>query len=205
MATDGSKYHHGNLKRVLLDQALALIEEKGSYDFTMRELARRTEVTHGAPYRHFSDKNALLAAIAEDGYTLLQKALLKRRKQEGTDPVRHLRTLAQEVVKFAIKRPFHYQLMFGNLLKDADEKHPALKEAAGGVFELLAGIIAACQKQGSARTDFSPIELAIGAWSLAHGLSSLTLAGHFTQKTSAAIKISDQLADMLFQGIMIEE
>ena len=127
MASDGSKYHHGNLKRVLLDQALALIEEKGSYDFTMRELARRAEVTHGAPYRHFADKSTLLA-----------------------------------------------------------------------------GILAACQKQGSARTDFTAIELAIGAWSLAHGLSSLTLAGHLAKKPDAAIKISDQLADMLFQGILIQ-
>jgi len=202
MASDGSTYHHGNLKRVLLDTALKMIQERGDFHFTMRELARRAEVTHNAPYRHFADKNTLLAALAEEGFTVLGKALVRRRKKEGSDPVRHLRTLAQEVVKFAIKKPFHYQLMFGNVLRGNADKHPPLKKASEEVFLILAGVLQACQDEGSARTDFTASELAVGAWSMAHGLSSLALSGHLAKKQNAAIRLSDQLADMLFEGII---
>tara|TARA_Y100001934_G_scaffold245288_1_gene303392 strand:- start:72 stop:689 length:618 start_codon:yes stop_codon:yes gene_type:complete len=205
MESGSSKYHHGNLKQVLLKEALSLIEERGSYEFTMRELARRAQVTHGAPYRHFADKNTLLAAIAEEGFTVLHTRLLTRQKKEGTDAIRHLRTLAEEVVEFAVERPFHYQLMFGNFWQDSKHKYPALQEAAVGVFKILVGILDACQNQGSVRKDYSAIELAVGSWSLAHGLSSLTIAGQLARDSKMAVKTSNQLADMLLEGILLRD
>src|SRR2546430_17247542 len=61
-------YHHGNLREALIDAALALVEERGSPEFTLREVARRVGVTHAAPQRHFEDRAALVAAVAEEGF-----------------------------------------------------------------------------------------------------------------------------------------
>ena len=75
MSNTSTTYHHGNLRRELMDSALKLIEEKNDFNFTMRELARKAQVTHNAPYRHFADKTELLASLAEEGFVCMQTRL----------------------------------------------------------------------------------------------------------------------------------
>src|SRR5207237_1840006 len=66
------RYHHGNLREALVEAALALVEERGNPEFTLREVARRVGVTHAAPQRHFEDRAALAAAVAEEGFPALR-------------------------------------------------------------------------------------------------------------------------------------
>src|SRR4051812_17953974 len=102
---DETSYHHGNLRRVLLDAALALVDEEGRLDFTMRELARRAEVTHNAPYRHFTSRDELVAALAEEGFRALRERSLRESAAYDADPRARVRALGASYVTFAVERP----------------------------------------------------------------------------------------------------
>src|SRR4051812_30399531 len=112
MARHESSYHHGNLRRALLDAALELISERDGVDFTMRELARHAKVTHNAPYRHFDGKDALLAALAVEGFSTLRERLAGK-AANAADPRTRVRDLGESYVMFAVEHPHHFRLMFG--------------------------------------------------------------------------------------------
>jgi AcrR family transcriptional regulator len=80
-------YHHGNLKKVIVDTALGMLAENNGWHFTMREVARRAEVSHAAPYKHFPDKSSLLAELALIGFDLLRANLKMALKSAGMQPV----------------------------------------------------------------------------------------------------------------------
>ncbi len=203
MPGPSTSYHHGNLRRVLLDNALELIVERGNYSFTMRELARKANVTHNAPYRHFADKNELLAALAEEGFEQMSQALVDECGSDcGLDPATWLKCLGQGVVRFALRNPFQYRLMFGDALADARTDYPGLMKASEVTFLLLVRSIQECKQAGLLREGLSVNEVAIGAWSLVHGLSSLLLAGHLRQKNETTTHLLEQLSHMLFEGIL---
>src|SRR5277367_2635426 len=101
-------YHHANLKQSLLDAAVDLLAEVGSQGFTLREVARRAGVSHNAPYRHFKDKDDLVAAEGFDRLT----ASLNETMAEGSSAVERLRLAGRGYVEFALRRPQHLQAMF---------------------------------------------------------------------------------------------
>src|SRR5271165_218770 len=109
-------YHHGNLKSVLLDAAVALIAEVGPAAFTLREVARRAGISHNAPYRHFREKDELLAAVATEGFERLAEAL--ENPESGTrarnpGPALHrLHSAGRAYVQFALHSPEHLLVMF---------------------------------------------------------------------------------------------
>src|SRR5690606_17147113 len=98
-------YHHGNLPAALVDAALEVLESEGIEALTLRELARRVGVTHAAPYRHFKDKAALLAALAAEGFARLSRAV-EARRGEG------IAGAAEAYLRFAADHPAHFRLMF---------------------------------------------------------------------------------------------
>jgi AcrR family transcriptional regulator len=102
-------YHHGNLKQELLNTALTLISESGPQGFTLREVARRAGVSHNAPYRHFRDKDDLLAAVAAEGFARLTSAM-KRSAARGKTPLERLRLCGRGYIQFAL--PQHFLVMF---------------------------------------------------------------------------------------------
>jgi len=171
---DKSTYHHGDLRRALLDASLALIAEEGSGALTLREVARRAGVTHAAPYRHFADKEALLAAVAEEGF----RAMTSRMREElarGPTPLDRLGACGVAYVLFAVEHAAHFRVMFGPHFtrpltppgEDAD------------AFGLLVGAIAEAQRAGEVR-DGAPEELALACWSMVHGLASLLVDRQLT-------------------------
>src|ERR1700686_452365 len=104
-------YHHGNLREALLQGAVRVIAESGPAAFTLREVARRTGVSHNAPYRHFRDKDALLAAVATEGFRKLTQAM----RAAGAQPANALDKLKQSglaYVHFAVRNPEHFTVMF---------------------------------------------------------------------------------------------
>lgn len=166
-------YHHGDLRNALITAGVAMLAEEGVEALSLRALARRAGVSHNAPYQHFADKDALLAAIAEQGFGLLVEAIDD--SQAGADPgtIRdRLVAVGQGYLRFAIEHPHHFRLMFG---PRAHAGYPSLSSAARAAFDRLAQIVAEGQRQGTLRGD-DPREAAMVIWLAVHGLSALLIA-----------------------------
>jgi AcrR family transcriptional regulator len=199
---DETRYHHGNLRRALLDAALALLAEDGGLDFTMRELARRASVTHNAPYRHFVDKDDLLAALAEEGFALLRERSLRDSASASADPRARVRALGTSYVSFAVERPHQFRLMFGAPMATARASYPELARAAEASFALLGDAIEACRAQGLLRSDMSTRSASLVAWSLVHGLASLLVANQIPGGEARVPKLARELSAVFFEGAL---
>ena len=164
-------YHHGDLRRALLDTAAGLLERSGPAALTLREIARTAGVSHAAAYRHFTDKEALLAVLAEGGFReLLQESRTAMAASRG-GPLGRLEACGRAYVAFGVRRPHLLQLMFGAAIPEWSV-HPGLVTASGELAAQLAGIVAEGQAQGAIRAG--PVgDLALTAWSLVHGLAVL--------------------------------
>jgi AcrR family transcriptional regulator len=189
-------YHHGNLRRALLDTALALFNERGSFDFTLRELARAAEVTHGAPYRHFTSKADLLAAIRDEGAELLLTSAKAALAQAGDDPRRQVSRLGEAYIRFAIDHPQHFRLLLesSTLVVDGAPR-------GGATFRLLERAFEAGREKGVIRDDLSARALAVGAWALVHGLATLLVDGHLPKSERALKRHITTMATMFFDGV----
>src|SRR5262245_1682880 len=106
MSTSAS-YHHGDLRQAVLQTAGEIIEKEGLEALSLREVARRAGVSHSAPYRHFPDRERLLAALVEEGFSMLAEALEKRPRRE----------MGEAYVEFALAHPERFRLMFGGRVK----------------------------------------------------------------------------------------
>jgi AcrR family transcriptional regulator len=176
-ADDRAKYHHGDLRRSLVEAALALVAEKQGWDFSLREVARRAGVSHNAPYNHFADKRDLLAAVAQAGFESLHERL--RAVADGP-PDTALVAIGAAYVRFGTENPAHYRLMFGPALVD-DGPPTALLKVANASKSVLAEVIARGAGEGifAARADDGAALnlLVLSAWSIVHGLTLLLADG----------------------------
>jgi AcrR family transcriptional regulator len=168
-------YHHGDLPRALLRAALRLVETEGAEALTLRGAARLAGVSQTAPYRHFADKQALLAAVAEEGFRTMTEAMRRASVSHEADPLGRFRALGLAYVEFATKHQAHFRVMFGRAAADRSA-YPSLRAAAAETFGLLVDAIKDCQRAGLVRPG-DPEELALAAWSGTHGLSSLAVDG----------------------------
>ncbi len=181
--TARTDYHHGNLRRALLDAALALFAERGHFDFTMRELARAAGVTHNAPYRHFEGRGALLDALAEEGFVLLREQTLSTAaSSRDDDPRVRVARLGEGYVRFAAEHPQHFRLMF---LRPLPGAAPDLARAARASFAPLEEAIEAARSQGVLRAGLRKQDVALAAWSLVHGFASLVVGGQLASSKRA--------------------
>jgi AcrR family transcriptional regulator len=161
---DSDRYHHGDLRRALVEAALELLLEGGTEALGMRELARRVGVSAAAPYRHFRDKQALIQAVAAAGFALFLEAI--EAAKAGIPPEDQLGAMAEAYVHFALRYPRLYKLMFSSELGKFEDKD--LRRAADAAYESLA--VTAAKEDPDA-----PGEAAISAWAFVHGLSMLLL------------------------------
>ncbi|AKJ04384.1 TetR family transcriptional regulator [Archangium gephyra] len=209
MATRGTRkktaekphYHHGDLRRALLDASLALISEEGFGALSLREVARRAGVTHAAPYRHFEHKEALLVAVAEEGFRVM-KARMQERMARETSPEGRLVECGVAYVLFAMEHPAHFRVMFGPHFTQP----PKLGPPGGDLdsFGLLVDSITQGQRAGVFH-EGEPLSLALTCWSLVHGLSSLLvdrkleMAGVIT--VAQAEKLALEQTRLLLRGL----
>lgn len=197
--TAKSTYHHGDLRQSLIDAAIALINEEGISDLSLRQVARRVGVSHNAPYRHFADKEALLAAVAEQGFQSLQSAMEAAKQAIPADASQALEAIGIAYVNFALAHPVHYRLMFGDYRSDLS-KYSTLAAAAHQSFMVLVTTIVEGQNAGIFRTADS-VDMARVAWSLVHGQSMLLLNHRLQIKDkyfAAFLRFSSQ---MLMEGL----
>lgn len=164
-------YHHGNLRNALIRASLALIRQEGPHGFTLREVARRAGVSHTAPYRHFRDKDDLLAAIVEEGFKRLA-ASMRAAATKVREPFRRLQSAGIAYVEFALDQPEHFVVMFSAVLDK--ELHPSAKAAAESAFQELLGLVAECRIAA-----LDPLTAARIAWSHVHGIAELAVRRQF--------------------------
>jgi len=170
-------YHHGDLRHDLIDAAITLINEKGISDLSLRQLARHVGVSHNAPYRHFETKQALLMAVAEEGFASLRETLETAKASCSNNAREQLCAIGIAYVQFALTHPAHYRVMFGNYRNDSCES-ASLAEVAEQSFLVLVNIIQEGQETGIFR-ESNTLNLARTAWSLVHGQAMLTLDHRF--------------------------
>jgi AcrR family transcriptional regulator len=172
------RYHHGKLPKALVAAAVRLVESGGVGALTLRGAARKAGVSQAAPYRHFADKQALLAAVAEEGFRSMTEAMRRASAPHEGDPLGRFHALGRAYVEFALAHPAHYRIMFGQASVDRSA-YPLLKAAAEETFGLLVAAIRDCQRAGVVRAGDAD-ELALAAWSASHGLSSLAVDGRLS-------------------------
>ena len=176
-------YHHGNLREALLQGAVHVIAHLGPAAFTLREVARRAGVSHNAPYRHFRDKDALLAAVAAQGFRELTRAM----REAGERQLKALDKLKQSglsYVAFAIRRPEHFTVMFDAPVRSS--KDPEYVQASQEAFHTLVTCIKNCQEAGQLPAG-NTLERALYAWSLVHGIAKLAVVGRLPFRSKAAM------------------
>jgi AcrR family transcriptional regulator len=171
-------YHHGNLRRALLDEALVTIRDKGIEGLTLREIGARLGVSRTALYRHFADKHALLAAVATEGFRLLRQQLVAAWKH-GDGQAAASKAMGVAYIRFAVENPSHYRVMFSRFV-DPEPKEPQLAAEAGGAFQALVDAIAALQHEKHARSD-DAVLVARFVWSVVHGVAMLAIDGQIPE------------------------
>lgn len=182
-ASDGSArrtrrartYHHGDLRNALIQTALAMMPDTGVQALSLREVARRAGVSHSAAYRHFADKEALLARIATEGFEQLTAMMRAAGAAHARDPMRRLRAIGLAYVEFGRRHAQHLQIMFGSQI-GAFESHPELARAASEAFEELARTVRCGEHSGAMRTG-DERAATLAAWALVHGFAMLLAGG----------------------------
>jgi AcrR family transcriptional regulator len=195
------RYHHGDLRRALLDAALVLCEREGPEALTLRAVARMAGVSPNAPYNHFADKAALLAAVNEEGLDALAAELGAARDGSG-DAVGRLQAVGIAYVRFAVAHPLRFRLFSAAAIGDK-AAHPGLGAAYARTFGVLLDALRACQATEAVH-DGDLRELALTAWSTVHGLATLLVEDQLRVTGFAAGEAdvaAAQVVRTLFRGL----
>lgn len=172
-------YHHGNLRRALLDEALATIRAEGVDGLTLREIGARVGVSRSALYRHFADKGALLTAVATEGFRTLRQQLVSAWDSGGHgDAAFHAMGVAY--IRFAVANSFQYRVMFGGSIDPQTQQDPELTAEAEGAFQALVDALAALQQDAVMRRD-DTVQMARYVWALVHGLAMFGIDGQLRE------------------------
>jgi AcrR family transcriptional regulator len=175
------RYHHGDLRRALLQAAVGTIRRHGVDGLTLRGVGGALGVSRTALYRHFTDKAALLAAVAAEGFRMLRTKLSDAGDRGGGE-LRGFEAMGEAYVQFAVAHPSHYRVMFGADVSGVE--HPELTEEGTAAFQVLVEAITALQAQELARRD-EPRQMALFVWAAVHGVAMLAIDGRLGPEPSA--------------------
>ena len=177
-------YQHGDLRPALIQAGLKLLSEGGVPALSLRAAAKLAGVSNAAPYRHFPDKNALIAAIAEQGFRMLTAHMRREMEAAGPDFFARLRASAWAYVSFARAHPGYFRTMFGGVVhEDCATLGPALDAAGQETYGVLREQVAEGIRRGRLRKA-DPDDLSLVAWSTVHGLSQLFIDGQLTDRAA---------------------
>ncbi len=200
MSRSPVSYHHGNLREALLNSADQLLREKGPEGISLRAVARQAGVSQTAPYRHFSDKDELLAGVAEIGFTRMHENMWKLGNQ-FEDFGDRLKALGLGYITFALGNPNLFRLMFGTL-RARSEEVPDLKTACDEGYEVLLGTIREGQSAGVFREGDVEL-LAVAAWSQVHGMAHLAIDGVLEKKRpgESLEELAESVGELVLSGL----
>jgi AcrR family transcriptional regulator len=187
MADDSRPYHHGNLKQVLVDAGIDLLEESGIEALTLRAIAARAGVSHAAPRNHFGSLRGLCTAIAAEGFRR-HAAAMRDGINAATGREDRQQAALAGYVRFAAAHPALFHLMFSDILCDLVD--PALQQAASASYAVLADIATGLDWDKSDTPD-AQRRAEMMLWSLAHGYATLANAGVFGDPKAVALSVLD--------------
>jgi AcrR family transcriptional regulator len=192
--TQRESYHHGDLRKALLEAALELVRQRRSTHFSLRDLAERVGVTQSAIYRHFNDLDDLLSTLCREGFD----AFAKTERQiiaDGPDPSVRLRALLRLYIQFAISNPAYFRIMFDSGFANRPENIGRARPT----FKYLEDVIAEIGGRDAA------LEKAVAIWASVHGLSALMLSGQLgaVQKQPARrVRLEQIVIELIERGLV---
>jgi AcrR family transcriptional regulator len=190
-------YHHGDLRQTLVRSALEILAEAGVAGLSLRAAARRAKVSAMAPYRHFADKEALLAAVAEHGFRQLTTRF-SAAAAAAPDPRAALNALGVAYVVFACDEPSLFKLMFGPAIEQKPA-YPGLNDAGCACFDALRQAVKAARFFDG---DRGLEDVSLACWSLVHGLASLIVDGRLAEEHPDSTKaIAARLTRLLSDSL----
>ena len=195
-------YHHGDLRRALLDEAVRTIRDDGAAALTLRAVGARLGVSRTALYRHFADKSALLNAVSEDGFRRLADALEHAWTGAGGG-LRGFEEQGRAYVRFALDNPSHYRVMFG--VWSSRDEDTALRAAGARAFQLLVDALAALQRDGFVRRDETPAQVALYVWAAVHGVAMLAIDGRLPGGPGGVRDVIEYAVHRIGSGIFLTE
>lgn len=201
-------YHHGDLRLALVEAALQLLAERGLEGVTLRETARRTGVSHSAPYHHFPDKAHLIEALAIASYHRFQASLQHAWDTTKGPSIARFRAVGLAYVRFAIEHPQEFRLMNRPELRRGaagrGDGATQVDKAARGSYEVLINSIRASQSDGFLEPG-DPEAMALTAWASVHGLAVLLLDGLLQEEVAAmgsGLDLADVVTKTLGRGLL---
>ncbi len=187
MTAPRRSYHHGDLRAALIETAIVLIAERGVREFSMAEASRRTGVAASAPYAHFADRDALLAAVAVHGYALFRDEFLP--DSAGLGPAQRLAELGRSYVRFAATHEALFRTLFEAGLDKA--RHPEIRAAEAPIDAMFTECV---EEVLQTREESAVEDLAAALEATAHGYATLLLDGRFGEGDQAAEEAAERAA-----------
>lgn len=184
-------YHHGDLKNALIEAGADILSKDGVNGLSLRKVAQKAGVSHTAPYAHFADKQALIAAIATDGYRRLYDSLAGVVQRYQADPARQLVEGAWAYVQFALHDPDHFKITLSGVV-EKEKDYPAFVEMAQQSFALLVQIVEACQAAKILKRGPTDL-MAVSVWSVIHGFVSLVLEDQLSHSVLERYSLREML------------
>ncbi len=195
-------YHHGDLKNALIEAGADILSKDGVSGLSLRKVAQQAGVSHTAPYAHFADKQALIAAISTDGFRRLYEVILAAAEQYDGDPARQLIEGAWAYVQFALSDTDHFKITMSGVV-EKEKDYPAFVEMSKRSFALVVQIVEACQQAKVLKRGPSDL-IAVGVWSLIHGFVSLILEDQISHTVLDRYSLRDMLILTLSQITRVE-
>jgi AcrR family transcriptional regulator len=193
-------YHHGDLRRALIDEALRTIEAEGVERLTLRNVGARLGVSRSALYRHFADKQALLATVGKEGFSKLRQALADAWEGNGHGRI-GFEAMHRAYVQFAAAHPSHYRVMFGGFIESAEKDDHFISEARSA-FQVLVDALVEQQNAGDIRRD-DPVLMARFVWAVVHGTAMLFINGQLPERAQREA-LEPYLSERIYTSIRKE-
>jgi AcrR family transcriptional regulator len=190
-------YHHGDLRRALVAEAVRIIHKQGVSALTLREVGARLGVSRTAMYRHFADKSALLTAVATEGFRMLKLQLLEAWEEHGRGH-KAFNVMGHAYVRFAVTHSSHYRVMFGGFVEESADAELAAEGRAA--FQALVDAIGALQSGGEVRS-YDRLQLAQFIWATVHGVAMLAIDGLLGGNRSDVVALVEFSNQRIFAGI----
>jgi AcrR family transcriptional regulator len=182
-------YHHGDLKNALIKAGTEILASEGLGGLSLRKVAKQAGVSHAAPYSHFRDKQALIAAISTEGFKQLHSQIESVKEIYQADPETLLVETAWAYVQFALNAPDRFKLMFSSVL-EKEKEYPDFVEISRKNFRQLVEIVEICQGAEILKSGDSDL-IALSLWGTVHGFISLLLEGQISHTVLEKASLKD--------------